>query len=122
LKNSGGAISNFAPLALRAAWCVEGPCDRDFYGRSYLRPLVALLAVVIVGTLAFLPLESLSPLQSLGLSAANTLNVFGFRRDFNLSIDTPLAWLKIVAALQTVLGTILLFLVGLDIRNKFRMK
>lgn len=83
---------------------------------------MALLAVVIVGTLAFLPLESLSPLQSLGLSAANTLNVFGFRRDFNLSIDTPLAWLKIVAALQTVLGTILLFLVGLDIRNKFRMK
>jgi len=50
------------------------------------------------------------------------LNVFGFRRDFNLSIDTPLTWLKVFAAIQTILGTILLFLIGLAIRNKFRMK
>ena len=60
--------------------------------------------------------------EALGLSAANTLNVFGFRRDFGLAIDTPLAWLKIFAAVQTVLGTILLFLFGLGIRNNFRMK
>jgi hypothetical protein len=50
------------------------------------------------------------------------LNVFGFRRDFGLAIDTPLAWLQVLAAIQTVLGTILLFLFGLGIRNKFRMK
>jgi hypothetical protein len=30
--------------------------------------------------------------------------------------------LKILAALQTIVGTILLFLFGLGIRNKFRMK
>jgi hypothetical protein len=30
--------------------------------------------------------------------------------------------LKILAAVQTVLGTILLFLFGLGVRNKFRMK
>jgi hypothetical protein len=30
--------------------------------------------------------------------------------------------LKILAAVQTILGTILLFLFGLGIRNKFRMK
>jgi hypothetical protein len=39
-----------------------------------------------------------------------------------LVADTPLDWLKVFAALQTILGTILLFLFGLGIRNKFRMK
>jgi hypothetical protein len=94
------------------------------YGRSYWWPLYWVSMVTVVGALAFLPSDSLSPWQSLGLSAANTLNVFGFRRDFfdlHLMEGLP-AWMKIVAALQTILGTILLFLVGLGIRNKFRMK
>ena len=32
------------------------------------------------------------------------------------------AWLEVFTAVQTILGTILLFLFGLGIRNKFRMK
>src|SRR5206468_12456082 len=52
------------------------------YGRSYLRPLVALFYLALIGTLAFLSSDSLSLWQSLGLSAANTFNVFGFRKDF----------------------------------------
>jgi hypothetical protein len=31
-------------------------------------------------------------------------------------------WLKTVAAIQTALGIVLLFLFGLGIRNRFRMK
>jgi hypothetical protein len=50
------------------------------------------------------------------------LSVFGFRRDFNLSIDTLLPWLKVFVALQTIFGTVFLFLFGLGIRAKFRMK
>jgi hypothetical protein len=50
------------------------------------------------------------------------LNVFGFRKDFGLAIDTPFAWLEVMSAIQTIFGTILLFLFGLGIRNKFRMK
>jgi hypothetical protein len=50
------------------------------------------------------------------------LNVFGFRRDFGLAIDTPLACLEVLAAVQTILGTILFFLFGLGIRNRLRMK
>ncbi|MGC2092899.1 MAG: pentapeptide repeat-containing protein [Methylocella sp.] len=94
------------------------------FGRSYLRPSVALFYLALISTLAFLPSDSLSPLQSLCLSAANTLNVFGFRKDFfdAATIENLPAALKILAAGQTILGTILLFLFGLGVRNKFRMK
>ena len=37
------------------------------YGRSYLRPLVALFYLALIGTLAFLSSDSLLPWQSLGL-------------------------------------------------------
>jgi len=92
------------------------------YGRSYWRPLGALCVVAALGAAAFWYFDVRPFGEALGLSAANTLNVFGFRRDFSLAIDTPLAWLKVLAAVQTILGTILLFLFGLGIRNKFRMK
>jgi hypothetical protein len=92
------------------------------YGRSYARPLCALIAVAAFGTLVLLLSGAhLAPWQSLGLSLANTFNVFGFRKDFFESQNLPAA-LKILAALQTILGTILLFLFGLGIRNRFRMK
>jgi uncharacterized protein YjbI with pentapeptide repeats len=92
------------------------------FGRSYFRPLVALIVVAAVGAGAFWYSDARNIGEALGLSLANTLNVFGFRRDFNLSFDTPLAWLEVFAALQTIVGTVLLFLFGLGIRNKFRMK
>jgi hypothetical protein len=50
------------------------------------------------------------------------LSVFGFRKDFNLSIDDLPAALKVLAATQTIVGGAVLFLFGLGIRNKFRMK
>jgi uncharacterized protein YjbI with pentapeptide repeats len=98
------------------------------YGRSYARPLYALFAVAAIGTLVLLlsgaQPSALAPWQSLGLSFANTFNVFGFRKDFfdAATIERLPAPLKILAAAQTILGTILLFLFGLGIRNKFRMK
>jgi hypothetical protein len=98
------------------------------YGRSYARPLYALFAVTAIGTLVLLLScalsRTLAPWQSLGLSVANTLNVFGFRKDFfdPATIERLPAALKILAAVQTIFGTILLFLFGLGIRNKFRMK
>jgi len=48
------------------------------YGHSYARPLYALFAVAAVGTLVLLLSGApLAPWQSLGMSVANTLNVFG---------------------------------------------
>jgi hypothetical protein len=82
------------------------------YGRSYMRPLGALFVVVAIGAGAFWYFDAERTYgEALGLSAANTLNAFGFRRDFGLAIDTPLAWLQVLAAIQTILGTILLFLI-----------
>jgi hypothetical protein len=80
---------------------------------------VAAIGAVLLVFSDALPIE-----KSFGLSAANTLNVFGFRKDFFDShcIENLPAALKILAALQTIFGTILLFLFGLGIRNKFRMK
>jgi hypothetical protein len=94
------------------------------YGRSYARPLYALFAVAAVGTLVLLLSGALAPWQSLGLSLANTFNVFGFRKDFfdAATIEHLPALLKILSAIQTILGAILLFLAGLGIRNRFRMK
>jgi hypothetical protein len=94
------------------------------YGRSYARPLYALFAVAAIGAAAFWYFGAHPYGEALGLSVANTLNVFGFRKDF---FDSDfIRWqptvLKILAAAQTIVGGALLFLFGLGIRNKFRMK
>jgi uncharacterized protein YjbI with pentapeptide repeats len=122
---------NFFVLELQSRRVLAGPW-RGFpiaiygifsdYGRSYLRPLVSLFVVMAIGAVAFWYFDARTFGEALGLSSANTLSVFGFRRDFGLEIDTPLAQLKVLAAIQTILGTILLFLFGLGIRNRFRMK
>ncbi len=64
-----------------------------------------------LGSLPFLVSNPVTPWQSLGLSFANTLNVFGFRKDYfdPHLIDNPSATLKILAAVQTMLGTISFF-------------
>jgi hypothetical protein len=94
------------------------------YGRRYVWPFVWLFAVAAFGAAMFRHFGALTVGEASGLSAANTFNVFGFRKDFvGLSVITHLSpWLEMVAALQTILGTVLLFLFGLGIRNKFRMK
>ncbi len=94
------------------------------YGRSYALPFLWLLGVAAIGAVLLEFSDPLPIAKSFGLSAANTLNVFGFRKDlFEPAVIARLpAWLDVVAALQTILGTILLSLFGLGIRNKFRVK
>jgi hypothetical protein len=61
---------------------------------------------------------------AIGLSLANTFGVFGFRKDFidPQVIEALSRALKVISAVQTIAGTVLLFLFGLAIRNRFRMK
>ena len=93
------------------------------YGRSYVRPLKWLFGTALLPAAAFWLFGPFYILKSLGLSFANTLNVFGFRKEFFPDSLNCLPWgLDFLAAIQTILGTILLFLFGLGIRNKFRMK
>jgi len=60
----------------------------------------------------------------MGLSLADTFGVLGFRKDFIKPqvIETLPGILKVFAALQSIAGIVLLFLFGLAVRNRFRMK
>jgi hypothetical protein len=100
------------------------------YGRSYSRPLVLLATTVLVGSFLFAvhligfrtPLLPSGWRQAIGISFTNTLGLFGrplMKAD--ALVDLP-DWLKAVATVQSILGLVLLFLFGLGIRNRFRMK
>ena len=115
------------PIALYGALCG--------HGRYYMRPLGILLIVVILGAVpirahfgggwSFATFTE-HPIGggALDLSFANTFSFLGIRKDL---IDPGLlqglpGWLKVVATIQTILGIVLLFLFGLGIRNRFRIK
>ncbi len=128
---------NFFALELRSRRVMLGlweglPIDvfgaLSDYGRNYWWPLIWLVfGVVPFGAGAFWLFGDLIAGRSFALSAANTLNVFGFRKDF---VDQETlkqlaafpAGLKVLSGVQTILGGVLLFLFGLGIRNRFRMK
>jgi hypothetical protein len=72
---------DFCALELQSRRVLLGPWERcaiwlygllSDYGRSYTRPLYALLAVVAIGTLLLLLSRAVVPSQSLGLSIGNT--------------------------------------------------
>ena len=109
------------------------------FGGSLMRPLLALLAVIVVGAVlmelnilfAFSG-ECASKSQSLGIlpeamgwSFGNTFSIFGFGKTYYSSPcyrDELSAWFKFLAGFQTVSGFILLFLLGLSLRNRFRLR
>ena len=93
------------------------------YGRS-IRPLCGLMVIAVVGLVPVWMYWSESELYVLGLTMANTFGVLGFRKEFfdpNLLASLPW-YLKSLAALQIMVGAALIFLFGLALRNRFRMK
>jgi hypothetical protein len=115
------------PIALYGVLCG--------HGRYYIRPLAILFVIVILGAV---PIRayfgggwSLATFTdhgfgggAIGLSFANTFGILGIRKDL---IDPGIlqslpGWLKVAATIQTICGIVLLFLFGLSIRNRFRMK
>ena len=136
LKNHEDEL-NFFALELRCRRVVEGfwkglPIaiygGLSDYGRSYERPLVLIAAVLLVGAfLAALHLVGFwapIPGRAFGLSFANTFSVLGIHREFTNpdTIKSYPEWLTVVATVQSILGIVLLFLFGLGIRNRFRIK
>jgi hypothetical protein len=97
-------------------------CD---YGRSYMRPIYAILVNITAGALPLWPHFGFTKFdKAVGLSLSNTFGVLGFRKEFVLpkTIEELSDLLAVIAALQTLAGAIFLFLFGLALRNRFRMK
>ena len=103
------------------------------YGYSVWRPILALLVVVTVGWLlivaafawnAVLADGTRTGWEALGLSFANTFSFLGFSRLYFGADYVALlpAWMKVLGALQTILGVIFLFFLGLGLRNRFRLR
>ena len=106
------------------------------YGFSVGRPAVGLLLVVL-SAWALLPWvcglwpascpapgSPLSIFAELGLSFSNTFAFLGFHR---LYFDPDLlrareGWMQWLGAAQSMLGVVLLFFLGLGLRNRFRLK
>ncbi|MFV3074023.1 pentapeptide repeat-containing protein [Niveispirillum fermenti] len=95
------------------------------YGQSFVRPFIWLMGVIIVGALPLWWVKEPRDLfLSLGISTANTLGSLGLRKDL---IDPETLqglpdWAYLLSGLQTVLGLVLLFLISLGLRNRFRMR
>ncbi|MGC8524326.1 MAG: hypothetical protein ACP5M5_08570 [Acidibrevibacterium sp.] len=87
-------------------------------------PLFVLLATILAGADAFWGQAGLGYARALGLSAASTLGVFNFRQAFFAAGDlvTLPGWLQVLSAGETIFGALLLFLLGLGLRNTFRLR
>ena len=118
------------------------------YGNSVWRPMVGIIAVTLFGALfmlwwqeafTFLPKESTGfdwtlgllgeddpwakPRQAAGWSISNTLPFLGFGKLYYGELAKELAWpLKVAGGVQTLLGYVLLFFLGLGLRNRFRLR
>jgi hypothetical protein len=101
------------------------------YGYSVSRPLFCLAAVIALGwgfIGSFLRnssgLESAIPImESLGISIGNTLPFLGIVNKMHPTFyNYAPAWLDALSAVQSLSGIALLFLLGLGLRNRFRLK
>ena len=70
------------------------------------------------------PLADLVTLvSSLGLSFANMFSFLGLQRTFfQTELDALTGAFQTLAGFQTVMGFVLLFFLGLGLRNRFRLK
>jgi hypothetical protein len=125
-----GQTGNFLHKALYRIYCALSN-----YGNSIMRPAIGLFVVIALGWALIrrwlesgdLPegaLRSTQPIpEALVLSVANTLPFLGLSRatlpDFH-ALAPP--WLDLFSALQSLAGIVLLFLLGLGLRTRFRMR
>lgn len=94
------------------------------YGRSFLLPLLWLVVLFDICALAlhyFQP--DLGWGKAVGLSALNCLAGFGLRKELmSKTVESLGTGALVVSGVQMVLGLVFLFLIGLGLRNRFRMK
>ncbi|MFK5998770.1 MAG: pentapeptide repeat-containing protein [Rhodobacterales bacterium] len=100
------------------------------YGNSIERPAAWLFILWIWGAIAklnavgggsFWPDYHSIP-HALGWSLSNLFTVFGFWRLYAKEFLELNSWLQLIGSAQTVCGFALLFLLGLGLRNRFRLR
>ena len=104
------------------------------FGQSIWRPFIGLLALWAIGGLLYTVSyawgafdDGQQPREILfgfGLSFANIFKFLGLQRsyfdvDFTQSLNP---WLQVMGGVQTVVGFLLLFFLGLGLRTRFRMR
>ncbi len=101
------------------------------YGYSIGRPVGWLMGLWVVSAYAFflykakgVPLAYVATLfRSLGLSFANMFSFLGLQRTFfEAELRGMGGAFQTLAGFQTVMGFVLLFFLGLGLRNRFRLK
>jgi hypothetical protein len=93
------------------------------YGYSIYRPALWLIALWLGFASVYMVFSNLSYTESLGLSIASLFQFTGWQRVYFSELMQCLpVWLKILAGSQTIAGIVLLFLLGLGLRNRFRFK
>lgn len=109
-------------------------CYRVFSdsGSSFVKPLLWLLIAWLIPGFIYLfnyPMQivegsvNMSPLGPFGLSFSNLLVFLGLNRIFYQEIISSFGpWLTALAGAQSLVGVVLLFLLGLGLRNRFRLK
>ena len=103
------------------------------YGHSIARPSLFLFGTWLAGAVLFLVAfawfdvtkgEEWRLVQPFGFSFANMFKFLGFQRSyfgFDFLRELPL-WLQFLSAVQTILGFVLLFFLGLGLRQRFRLR
>jgi uncharacterized protein YjbI with pentapeptide repeats len=93
------------------------------YGRSIISPLAGLYIVFFLGAMDFKFLDDLDIATSIKLSIANTFFPFGLHKIlFQHPPELTLIASDVVMFLQFIFGTVFLFLLGLGLRNRFKIK
>jgi hypothetical protein len=94
------------------------------YGHGVWQPLVGIFLLWLSGALSLNIWGCLNWTTAFGLSAANIFKFFGFQRVYfeDDVIGKLNPYLQSMTAAQTVIGYFLLFLLGLGLRNRFRLK
>jgi hypothetical protein len=94
------------------------------YGYGVKQPSLAIVLLWLAGALSLVYWGGMQCAAALGLSFANIFRFFGFQRVYFESgtIKDLNMWLEIMTGSQTVIGYFLLFLLGLGLRNRFRLK
>jgi hypothetical protein len=99
------------------------------YGQSILRPTIGLLTVYFAAAILYarLATKTANPIEAMILAATNSLPLLPFAsaaRAEALSIlfgDHTPWYIDLIAGLQGVASFIFLFLIGLGLRNRFRI-